>query len=299
MIEIHTCPACNGLTFNHFLICTDHAVSHEKFNIVKCSQCELLITTPRPGPTEIAPYYVSPAYTSHIKTATNTFDRLYLTVRTFTLKWKLSIVEKNAAPSSEKQILDFGCGTGEFIKVAKHNGWNTIGMEPSQHARQHVSPSISKDIKNSLQEVSNLKKKFDAITLWHVLEHVDELNTTIENLKNLLTENGRIYIAVPNSNSWDAHHYKQHWAAYDVPRHLWHFNIKSMHELLKQHQLTNIKVLPMWLDAFYVAMLSEKYRNGDSFSARGMLNSLFNAIRSNYAANRTREFSSLIYVVKK
>lgn len=299
MIEIHTCPACNGLTFNHFLTCTDHAVSHEKFNIIKCSQCELLITTPRPGPTEIVPYYVSPAYTSHIKTATNTFDRLYLTVRTFTLKWKLSIVEKSAAPSSEKQILDFGCGTGEFIKVAKHKGWNTIGMEPSQHARQHLSPSISKDVKNSLEEVSNLKKKFDAITLWHVLEHVDQLNATIENIKNLLTENGRIYIAVPNSNSWDAHHYKQHWAAYDVPRHLWHFNIKSMHELLKKHQLTIIKVLPMWLDAFYVAMLSEKYRNGDSFSAKGMLNSLFNAIRSNYAANRTGEFSSLIYIVKK
>lgn len=299
MIEIQTCPTCNGLTFTQFLSCTDHAVSHEKFNIIKCSQCELLITSPRPAPNEIAPYYISPAYTSHIKTATNSLDKLYLTIRTFTLEWKLSILEKTAAPSSEKQILDFGCGTGEFLKVAKRKGWNTIGIEPSPHARQHASSSISKDIKNSIQEVSNLKKKFDAITLWHVLEHVDDLNTTIEKLKNLLTESGKIYIAVPNPNSWDAHHYKQHWAAYDVPRHLWHFNTKSINDLLTKHQLTTVKILPMWLDAFYVALLSEKYRNHDSFSVKGMLNSFINAIRSNYAANRTKEFSSLIYIVRK
>jgi 2-polyprenyl-3-methyl-5-hydroxy-6-metoxy-1,4-benzoquinol methylase len=299
MISIHDCPACNATQLTPYITCVDHSVSHETFNIVKCPQCELLLTNPRPEQAQIGKYYQSPAYTSHIGTAKNTLDRIYLGARNITLKWKLSLLKKHTHLTTQKSILDVGCGTGEFLKVAKLQGWKTAGVEPSSHARQQAHASISMDIKSSFSEISNRDAKFDAITLWHVLEHIDDLNTTIEILKNLLTENGTIFIAVPNHNSWDAAHYKTYWAAYDVPRHLWHFNKKSMTIILGNHKLTISKIIPMWLDAFYVSLLSEKYRNKGRLTLKCATQAFINGFRSNYNAALNKEYSSLIYVVKK
>jgi 2-polyprenyl-3-methyl-5-hydroxy-6-metoxy-1,4-benzoquinol methylase len=298
MINISDCPACNATQFTPFITCVDHSVSHETFSIIKCTQCELLITNPRPEHAQIDKYYESPAYTSHIGSAQNTWDKIYLRARSITLKWKLSLLQKHSHASSQKSILDYGCGTGEFLKVAKLRGYKSSGVEPSQHARQQAHHSIAMDIKSSLSEIS-CEDKFDAITLWHVLEHIDNINPTIENLKSYLAENGTIFIAVPNHKSWDAEHYKAFWAAYDVPRHLWHFNKKSMASLLEKHNLTISNILPMWLDAFYVSLLSEKYRNKAQLTPMGITNALINGFRSNHKARRNLEYSSLIYVVKK
>jgi len=297
MIEIHVCPICNGKNLVPFLSCEDHSVSHETFSLIKCPTCELLITTPRPLTNELNKYYASPAYTSHISQAKTIIDKLYLTARTHTLKWKSKLVQKNTA-SAEHQIFDFGCGTGEFLKSMKLMGWQTVGMEPSPFARQQSDDAISANIKASMDEVINLNRTFDAITLWHVLEHVEHLNETIQKLKNLLAQNGTIFIAVPNHISKDAKHYREHWAGYDVPRHLWHFGITSMKLLASRHDLTIAKILPMRLDAYYISLLSEKYKS-NSFSVTGITNAIFTALRSNYAARKNMEYSSLIYVLKK
>ena len=299
MIEIHRCPICDGNTFIPFLNSLDHSISREMFTLVKCIDCELLITSPRPSNTQLDKYYTSPAYTSHISTAKNILDKVYLRARSFTLTWKLSLIEKHAPASPEKTLFDFGCGTGEFLKAAKFNGWLTTGMEPSRFARQQSDSVIRPYIQASINDVINDNKRFQVITLWHVLEHVEDLNSTLQELKQLLIQSGTIFIAVPNHTSWDAKHYKQHWAGFDVPRHFWHFSMKSMTRLLEKHALTVVKIIPMRLDAFYISLLSEKYQNNEQVSILGMIKAFFKALYSNQRARKNMEYSSLIYVVKK
>jgi len=299
MIEINRCPVCDGRAFLPFITCQDYSISREIFPIIRCKDCGLLITSPRPSNDELGSYYTSPAYTSHINTAKNIIDKIYFRARQFTLRWKLSLLENTIPISFQKNLLDFGCGTGEFLKVAKSNGWFTIGMEPSPFARQQADATIAQDIKASIHEVAEQNKKFDAITLWQVLEHVENTNETLQTLKGLLIKSGIIFIAVPNHTSWDSAHYKQYWAGYDVPRHLWHFNTKSMERLLENHALTVARIIPMRLDAFYVSLLSEKYREGKSISLLGMIKAFVNGLRSNYCARKSMEYSSLIYVIKK
>ena len=298
MIEIQKCPVCDNNEFTPFLTCLDHSISREKFKLVQCNNCQLIITSPRPSNHELDKYYTSPAYTSHIAVAHGAFDKIYLTARTFALKWKLSLIKKYTF-SDQKKILDFGCGTAEFLKLAKQNGWVTIGMEPSDQARNNSHPSIIKDVRPTLTDVINEGHKFDAITLWHVLEHVEDLNITLGALKMMLEHDGTIFIAVPNHTSWDGKHYGQNWAGYDVPRHLWHFNKNSMKRLIENHGLTIATVIPMRLDAFYISLLSEKYQQNKSLSILGITRALFNALISNYRARNAMNYSSLIYVIKK
>ena len=298
MTKITQCPICNGISFAPFITCIDYAVSHETFHLIKCSDCELVITSPRPTTEQANRYYESPSYISHSNKAQTLIDNIYVTARTFTLRWKMSIVDKYAAPSPQKHLLDFGTGVGEFLKLAKSNGWNVAGVEPSEIARQKASDLISKDITASLEEIAHSKQTFDVVTAWHVIEHVHELNATIATLKNLLRENGTLIIAVPNYRSWDAHHYKENWAAYDVPRHLWHFSMKSMTRFLENHSLRLTGIVPMRLDAFYVGLLSEKYRTG-SYTIRSAATSFTNALRSNRYAKKSKEYSSLIYIAHR
>lgn len=299
MTEIDTCPICAGTSFSKFLTCQDHSISREKFSIIRCTKCELLITSPRPTTDELHKYYESPAYTSHVGAAKTFFDRVYQAARGFTLRWKRSLIEQYAPKGQSKSLLDIGCGTGEFLKTAKHNGWHITGMEPSQPARLQAHHSVSGNIRSSLNEIVNDGQQFAIITLWHVLEHIPDLDKTMQTLKALLVRDGTIFIAVPNHSSFDGKHYKDSWAGYDVPRHLWHFNKKSMTFLLQKHNLKLHRIIPMRLDAFYVALLSEKYKNHGSLSITGAVKAALTALKSNSKASGTHEYSSLIYVVKK
>jgi 2-polyprenyl-3-methyl-5-hydroxy-6-metoxy-1,4-benzoquinol methylase len=298
MTEIQICPICAGKNFTQFVACLDYTVSFEKFNLIKCTDCEFIVTSPRPSSDEIDKYYSSESYTSHIHHAKRLLDRVYILVRNFTLKWKLSLVEHKTSHSKNKRLLDYGCGTGEFLKLSRTKGWNTQGVEPSQKARQGASELIKKDLSPSLDDVPDTKL-FDAITLWHVLEHVPEPSTTLQKLKSRLTHDGTLFIAVPNHRSWDGRKYIQTWAGYDVPRHFWHFSQNTMKMLLEKNDLKLEEILPMRLDAFYVSLLSEKYSANGVLTLQGILQGILNGFRSNLHARADKEYSSLIYVVKK
>ena len=200
----------------------------------------------------------------------------------------------NAFASEEKVLLDIGCGTGDFLETAQQNKWQVSGIEPNEKARQIAN----KKTNQSVYETKDLSKfahnSFDVITLWHVLEHLPNLEDHIETFKKLLKPNGTLVIAVPNYNSFDAKYYKQFWAAYDVPRHLWHFNQTSISKLVATQSFLVEKVKPMWFDAFYVSMLSEKYKSGKINPIKGF----FIGLRSNMKALRSKEASSLIYIIK-
>ena len=297
MTQVQQCPICEGNILSPFLNCKDYTVSHETFTIQECSHCKFLLTSPVPGPSELPEYYKSDTYISHSPKATTWIDRIYLTARGFTLKWKLQLIQNYLTHSDSNNLLDYGCGTGEFLKSCKSAGFQVQGIEPSEKGRNQSMLATSQSIYGTISELP--ADNFQVITLWHVLEHITDLNQTLSQLNKKLTHTGTIFIAVPNHNSWDATHYQNHWGAYDVPRHLWHFSQADMQSLLAKHSLKIIDKIPMKLDAFYVSLLSEKYRNNGKLNFSGLFSAFYNGIKSNLLARKNLEYSSLIYVVRK
>jgi 2-polyprenyl-3-methyl-5-hydroxy-6-metoxy-1,4-benzoquinol methylase len=292
MEHIHTCPVCGSTNKNPFLACTDFTVSHETFQLHKCNQCSLVITSPRPFESEIAKYYLSDEYISHSGKSSG-IGFFYNKVRSHSLKWKGRIVLKYR--NEKSSALDFGCGTGEFVQTLTNQKWNVIGVEPSSIAREKALTLNPNKIVESLNQVNST---FEIITLWHVLEHIPDLNEKLKNLSQLLTLNGTLFIAVPNHTSYDAKHYQSYWAGYDVPRHLWHFSKQSMQTLVHNHGLKIVDIVPMKFDSFYVSLLSEKYKNNNNLNPVSFIKAFITGLRSNLKANGNN-YSSLIYVVKK
>ena len=270
-----------------YINCIDHTITREKFSLLKNTEYDILVT--QPIPSEIGKYYESEEYISHTDNSKTLIDKLYQIVRKYTLKNKLNLI--NSFNTDGKNLLDIGCGTGDFLNICNRRKWNVTGIEPNKRAR---NISISKKI-NTLEDIEKVENKtFDVITLWHVLEHVTNVYEYIENIKKLLKPNGVIIVAVPNYKSYDAEYYKEHWAAFDVPRHIWHFSKLSIKKIFLEFDIELIKILPMKFDSYYVAMLSEKYKNGKS----NYIKSFFVGFKSNMKALRTKEYSSHIYVLK-
>ncbi len=284
------CPVCHSPGSSEFLKCKDYTVSNEWFTIVCCDSCGFKFTNPVPAPEVIGKYYKSEEYISHSDTKKGLISRLYHLVRNFTLKSKLQLI---GGRSEGMRLLDYGCGTGSFLEVCKNAGWLVTGMEPDEDAAKLASRSGA--IYPDLQTLKLRDQKYDVITLWHVLEHVSDLAETLSFFTEVLLPGGRLIIAVPNYRSYDAVSYGAHWAAYDVPRHLYHFDQTTLGTLLKSYGFVLDKVRPMLFDSFYVSLLSEKYLRGKSSYLRAFMTGL----RSNIKASRTGEYSSLIYIFTK
>lgn len=294
MIEV-SCPLCGQSQYQYFLSCQDFTVSHETFKLVECTNCKFLITNPRPQEEKIGSYYQSDAYISHTTSSKNIFEIMYRLARLYTLNWKVKLVKKHTRVS-QPQILDYGCGTGNFLSSCQKAGFGITGVEPSPIARENSDEKIRSQIKPSLDLLTG--ETYDIITLWHVLEHLDKPIETIAQLLARLNPNGTIFIAVPNCKSEDANIYKEFWAAYDVPRHYWHFSQENMSMLANKFSLDIIETKAMLLDAYYVSILSEKYKNPDK-KFKNLLSGFWQGFLSNKSASKTSEYSSLLYVLKK
>lgn len=287
------CPLCQSTEFTNELVATDYTTSQESFQIQKCTKCHFVFTNPRPSAEAIGKYYQSDSYISHTDGGKGILDKVYLTARNYTLRWKEQLVLKQHA---QGDLLDVGCGTGEFINHMQRAGWQVTGMEPTDRPRAKASEKIQNKIYASLQEIN---RSFDVITLWHVLEHIHDLNEAIIKIKSLIKENGTIFIAVPNHESQDAKVYQSYWAAYDVPRHLWHFSKTTMKHLMTKHGLQVIDIVPMKLDAYYVSLLSEKYQHPQQSGLTNMIKATAQGFISNQKASKEINHSSLIYIIKK
>jgi SAM-dependent methyltransferase len=290
---VTNCPICHGTTFHDFIKGRDYTTTQEEFQIQQCSTCNFLLTNPRPNIQSIGRYYASDNYISH-SGKSNLFGNIYRLARNYTLTTKYHLI-KHYHPSPGK-ILDYGCGTGDFLKFLQDKKWNVFGVEPNELARDKANKLLEKTMYEAIEKVT--ENQFNTITLWHVLEHVHELNDTIDKLKKRLSNNGVMLIAVPNPSSPDCDTYKKDWAAYDVPRHLWHFSRETMSKLLDKHRLKIVEVKPMKLDAYYVSLLSEGYKNPGSNKMINGLKAFIAGFRSNLKASQSGEYSSLIYIVK-
>lgn len=269
------------------IICKDYLVSNEEFQLRLLDDFEILETLPKPE--NLAIYYESENYISHTDAKKSLTDKVYQGVKDYMLqqklKWINSIAEGN-------KILDIGAGTGDFLSAAKKQNWKVAGVEPNAQARKLA---LEKGI--ALQQDSdNFKENtFDVISMWHVLEHVPDLDIQIKELKRLLKPGGIAVIAVPNFKSFDAGYYQEFWAAYDVPRHLWHFSQSGITKLFEAYNFKKVKTKPLIFDSFYVSLLSEKNKSGKS----NFLKALNIGGKSNFKAKNTSEYSSLTYFFQK
>jgi len=273
----------------HFLTVTDYSVSKETFDLYYDQDLDMLITSPQPSPENLGRYYESSDYISHTDSKRSLFEKAYHFVKGIALKNKLNLI--NNCSFTKGNLLDIGAGTGDFLLTAKQNGWSTIGVEPSEKAK---GIAIGKGIQftDSTEELES--NSFDVITMWHVLEHVPNLENQIRELKRLVKPNGTIIIAVPNFKSYDANYYGKFWAAFDVPIHFWHFSKTAIKLLFDKEDIKLEKVLPMKFDSFYVSLLSEKYKNGKM----NFVKAIWIGLVSNWKAIMSSEYSSHIYVLK-
>ena len=292
METVLTCPVCGENQFKPYVSCKDYLVSKQDFTIEECTTCKFRLTNPRPDKGSIDRYYQSEEYVSHNDQSRGLVNSVYKVVRNYTLNTKLNLI--NRLNEKQGRILDVGCGTGTFLETCKAGGWQIDGIEPDSTARSAAEQKLQIAIKSGLEELAD-KPLFNVITLWHVLEHIPDLNDTIQQLYKLLDPAGTLVIAVPNSNSYDAQYFKEFWAAYDLPRHLHHFTYNPIKALFGKHNFQLVSTKPMVFDAYYIAMLSTRYQTGKT----DYLKSLRLGFTSNSKASKSGEWSSLIYIFKK
>lgn len=295
IIHYTHCPVCGSGRLQPVMQAKDHTVSGETFVIVQCNDCSLRFTQDVPDESSIAPYYRSDNYISHSNTAKGLVNRIYHLVRKTTLARKRNLVRKTTGLSTGR-LLEIGSGTGAFLQEMKSHGWQTTGLEPDAGARQIARSTHNIELLGTDTLYQLPPGSFDAIALWHVLEHVQDLSRYTEQLKRLLKDTGRLLIAVPNYTAADEGFYHEYWAAYDVPRHLYHFSPRAMQALMERHGLKILGHQPMWYDSFYIAMLSSRYKTGKT----SWLGSCWNGLRSNWKAlGDVKKCSSVIYIIGK
>ena len=270
------------------ILTKDYLVTQEPFELEYNPKLDILVT--RPVPKDLGKYYDPNNYISHSDSGNGIVENIYQLVKKYTLNKKVKLIK--GLNVGEKKLLDIGCGTGEFLFNANKKDWNTVGVELNDNARKKALDK-NLEIYKSLDDLNN--KKFDVITLWHVLEHLPNLDEQINKIGFLLNNNGTLIIAVPNYKSYDAQYYKEFWAAYDTPRHLWHFSQNAIKNIFKNKKIKVVKTIPMYFDSYYVSLLSEKYKSGSS----NYFKAFYRGFISNMKAKSSSEYSSLIYVLKK
>jgi len=293
MISLDKCPVCTGQELIPKLNCLDHTTSQETFTIVSCGTCDFTFTNPRPLDKKLGDYYKSDMYISHTNNTKGLFNWMYQTVRNYAIGTKVSLLKSIQKTGTH---LDIGCGTGEFLNACKRAGFTTKGIEPSELARKQAINNHGLNVSSDTDLSQYTDKEFDSISMWHVLEHVPALNETISQFDRLLKPDGKIIIAVPNHKSWDAKFYKEFWAAWDVPIHLWHFSKETIEQLFENSNFSLEKTKPMIFDSFYVSLLSEEFKTGKKNFITGFIIGFISNVAGLFSK---RGHSSTIYVFKK
>ena len=282
----------------HVLSANDHLVTGRKFDILKNPQTTILETHPRPTKEELPTYYDSENYTSHNDKSAGIVSFCYRIIKSISTRRKIRIGQNSLSkntPQNKPRLLDVGCGTGDFLYSCLKKGWQINGIENNKNAKNNSRTEVSSFIFDDFEFLKSQPERFDIITMWHSLEHIIDLKQTIVDMKKLLTNKGVIVVACPNHKSFDAVFYKESWAAYDLPRHLWHFDKDSISKLFVEHNMQLTKTLPMYWDSFYISILSEKIISKKNKFLKGVIVGLL----SNVSAMFSKEHSSLIYVFNK
>jgi 2-polyprenyl-3-methyl-5-hydroxy-6-metoxy-1,4-benzoquinol methylase len=294
--RLSKCPLCKSGLFLNYTEIIDHAVSKESFIICKCQKCSLLFTNPRPEEEQIGPYYDFPEYYSHQKNNKSLTQVIYNKVRDYAVSEKVKLITEL---KGNGKILDYGCGTGEFLNAAKIKGWKIKGIEPTSKARNQANAILENMVIENIDQIED-KKKYDIISLFHVLEHIHSLRKTIKKIIKHLKSDGYILIAIPNPESYDAIQYGKEWAGWDVPRHLYHFNETAIKNFEQLFDLEIVNVKPMPFDSYYVSLLSEGYIKPNQSIVSKYIKAIKTGWKSNKSAKgQTAQYSSNLFIFKK
>jgi 2-polyprenyl-3-methyl-5-hydroxy-6-metoxy-1,4-benzoquinol methylase len=292
MEKLEKCNVCGKNSFSNYLQARDYFLTQEEFTIVKCDECGFLFVNPRPDVNEISKYYKSEEYISHSNTKKGLLNKVYHIIRRKNHQKKFDLI------SSYKEngtILDIGCATGEFLNYLKKQNWETIGVEPDINAQNFARTEYKLNVFSEDFLEKTEPTKIDVITMWHVMEHVHNIEQRMQQIKRLLAKDGITFIAVPNAACYDARHYGKFWAGYDLPRHIYHFTQGTMIQLFEKYDFKLDKIVPMEYDAYYISMLSEKYKTG----SRKLWKAFWKGYQSNrWARKNENNFSSLIFIFK-
>jgi 2-polyprenyl-3-methyl-5-hydroxy-6-metoxy-1,4-benzoquinol methylase len=290
------CPICNNSNPEIALESQDFSLTQTSFLVLHCPNCSLRYTSPVPNQDEIGQYYKFKAYISHTDTKEGWMNQLYHYVRTKSLAQKTNWVQ-SLFTGHKGHVLDIGAGTGAFVHAMQQKSWKVTGLEPDATTREKAFELYKLHLQSAEAIFELAEHEFEVITMWHVLEHVHTLKPYLNQCFKSLKYNGRLIIAVPNYTSFDAKYYQKYWAAYDLPRHLYHFSPKSMTILLNEMGFELVAIKPMWYDSFYVSLLSEKYKQSGKL---GMLVAgVIGALSNLFTLKDTSKASSIIYEFKK
>ncbi len=290
------CPICNHSATTVILESQDYSLTQESFSVYQCMDCNFRFTGSIPSQDTIGRYYKFIEYISHTDVKNGWLNRLYHLVRSKTLAQKTNWVQ-SLFTGHKGHLLDIGAGTGAFVHAMFEKNWKVTGLEPDASTRDKAFENYKIQLKSTDAIFDLPENEYEVITMWHVLEHVHELKPYIHQCYKSLKHNGRLIIAVPNFTSFDASFYKKFWAAYDLPRHLYHFSPTSMELLLQQYGFDIVTIKPMWFDSFYVSILSEKYKKSGKL---GLIRAaIIGSISNLIALMHPNKASSLIYEVKK
>lgn len=290
MIKRDCCPVCKSEKLHHFLSTKDYFLTKEEFDLLKCQKCGVLLTDPFPDEAESSAYYESENYLSHQRNSFSVFSLLYQLIKRINIMNKYIYATKGLIKG---KVLDIGCGIGDFLSYCESRNWTVVGIEPNLHARALAQEKIGQFVYDQKDAQKLEDGSFQLITMWHVLEHVQHLSKQMADLDRLLSKNGKLVIALPNFESYDAKHYHSYWAAYDVPRHLYHFDRSAIITLFNNYSFKLVDESPMRWDAYYVSLLSEKYM--ENHGIFGALRALLFASVSNFKAFFSNNSSSIMY----
>ena len=268
----------------------DSFYSNENFTLFLNESNEVLYTSPKPSERKLSEYYSSSQYLSHKNSGSTIFSKIYFISRSCMVFLKKELIS-GLCPQPGR-IVDVGSGTGDFLSAQKKIGWITLGIEPSLKARE-IAEKLNVSHVSSLKELE--ERTQDVITFWHSLEHVYDLDETLNQAKRVLKNKGYLIVACPNYTSWDAKYYRKNWAAWDVPRHLRHFSPNSLNLILNKEGFSQVQKKPLFLDAFYVSILSEKIQK----NTFGFLKGILIGLVSNMIGFVSTNYSSHIYVFEK
>lgn len=294
METLKACPICQSADPLPFMEVPDHSVSKETFTLCRCAACGFVFTNPRPDPEEIGRYYESEDYISHSNSNKGLLNRIYKMVRNHTIRSKYRLIANEF--KDRGAILDYGCGTGEFLNHMQQNAWQATGIEPDAKAREQAVGNYGLEVYKPTELQTFQTQSFSVITLWHVLEHVHDLLATMKRFNEVLQEQGLLLIAVPNRLAYESDIYKEFWAAYDVPRHLYHFSSTTMAELASRSGFEIVYSKAMFFDPFYIALLSEKYKSGKSNYLKAFYYGILTSLHGLKSEDKN---SSLIYFLRK
>lgn len=288
------CPLCRSTSLGPGEAIRDHSITKETFAVVTCGTCGFCFTNPRPPADDLDRYYASEDYISHSNRRRGLKEHIYQRARRRAIRGKHALIAQHQPTG---RVLDIGCGTGQFLAHLASRGYLVQGVEPSTTAREQAIREHALNVVATMDGVPS-EERFNVVTMWHVLEHVPDLRATFKRLYALLAVGGLLVIAVPDRESWDAEHYGTDWAAWDVPRHLSHFRRNDLRTLLHEHGFELVELRRMWLDAYYIALLSEGYRGRSPALAFPL--ALLKGTWSNLSALvGNRPTSSSLYVARK